>query len=213
MAFGKPGRPPENRLARQQEIYLAVAPLILEVGAHQLTMSAAARAANLSVGGLYHYFPTKRALLLHGLSWEARDYLCRPGRRHIAGHVFDSRDDYVAACAEHSSRMFEFMRPSARAALDLGTESLQEMLEAGLKAGVWEIRESLRELAPWVSTGRLEELTRAMLRLGLVALLERSVSIDEIRNQLHALIAGYIGDGQVGIRPSPVTITAQIGNS
>lgn len=209
MAFGKPGRPTEDRLARQQEIYLAVSPLILEVGAHQLTMSAAARAANLSVGGLYHYFPTKRALMLHGLSWEARDRLCRPGREQIGEHAFDSLEDCVAASAEHSSKMFEFMRPSARATLDLGTETLQEQLEAGLKAGVWEIRESLRQVAPWVSTGRLEELTRAMLRLGLVALLERSVSIIEIRNQLQALIAGYIGDDPAGTRQLPFGSQAQ----
>lgn len=213
MAFGKPGRPREDRLARQEEIYLAVAPLILEVGAHQLTMSEAARAANLSVGGLYHYFPNKRALMLHGLSWEARDRLCRPGRQRIDEHTFDTIEDHVAACAEHSSRMFEFMRPSVRAALDLGTETLQEQLEAGLKAGIREIRESLRRLAPWVPTRRLEELTRAMLRLGLVALFERSQSTDELRNQLHALIAGYIGDGTAETRPSPTAVIAGVGNS
>lgn len=35
---GKPGRPPEDRLKRQQEIYLAVAPLIEEYGARRLTL-------------------------------------------------------------------------------------------------------------------------------------------------------------------------------
>ena len=67
MTFGKLGRPPEDRLARQDEIYRAVSPLIVEVGARQLSMRQAARAASLSIGGLYYYFPTKRELLLHGL--------------------------------------------------------------------------------------------------------------------------------------------------
>ena len=71
MTFGKRGRPLEDRLARQREIYTAVAPLILQKGAGELSMRQAARAASLSIGGLYYYFPTKRALVLHGLSPQA----------------------------------------------------------------------------------------------------------------------------------------------
>ena len=36
--FGKVGRPAEDRLLRQREIFEAVAPLLLEVGARELTM-------------------------------------------------------------------------------------------------------------------------------------------------------------------------------
>src|SRR5215218_11328364 len=61
---GKPGRPPEDRLRRQHEIFLAVVPLIERYGAKRLTMRQAARAAHLSLGGLYHYVPTKRDLVL-----------------------------------------------------------------------------------------------------------------------------------------------------
>jgi hypothetical protein len=35
MTFGKPGRPPEDRLARQREIYEAVVPLICRDGARR----------------------------------------------------------------------------------------------------------------------------------------------------------------------------------
>jgi hypothetical protein len=45
---GKPGRPPEDRLRRQHEIFLAVAPLIERYGARRLTMRQAARATHLS---------------------------------------------------------------------------------------------------------------------------------------------------------------------
>jgi AcrR family transcriptional regulator len=51
MAFGKPGRPPEDRLARQREIYEAVVPLIYRDGARRLSIREAARAAHMSVGG------------------------------------------------------------------------------------------------------------------------------------------------------------------
>jgi len=73
---GKPGRPPEDRLKRQHEIFLAVAPLIERYGAKRLTMRQAARAAHLSLGGLYHYFPTKGDLVLHALKPEAVARLC-----------------------------------------------------------------------------------------------------------------------------------------
>ncbi|MBK9715083.1 MAG: helix-turn-helix transcriptional regulator [Kouleothrix sp.] len=68
MLFGKRGRPPEDRLARQREIYTAVAPLIEREGVRRLSMRQAAAAACLSIGGLYHYFPTKRELVLWTVS-------------------------------------------------------------------------------------------------------------------------------------------------
>ena len=57
---GEPGRPPEDRLKRQQEIYLAVAPLIEEHGARRLTtLRQAAPAAQMSLGACSSTFPTK----------------------------------------------------------------------------------------------------------------------------------------------------------
>ncbi len=76
MAFGKPGRPAEDRQLRQREIFLAVAPLLVERGVRGLTMRDAARAAHISVAGLYHYFPTKRDLVLHSLRPDAFKRMC-----------------------------------------------------------------------------------------------------------------------------------------
>ena len=77
MAFGKPGRPPEDRLARQREIYEAVIPLIYRDGARRLSMRDAASAACLSIGGLYHYFPNKRELFEAVLAQGAEEHLRR----------------------------------------------------------------------------------------------------------------------------------------
>ena len=77
MAFGKVGRPPEDKFARQLEIFRAVAPLVLEYGARRLSMEQAASAACLSVGGLYHYFPTKRELLLFTLQPDTLNRRCQ----------------------------------------------------------------------------------------------------------------------------------------
>ncbi len=46
-------------------------------------MPQAAYAACLSIGGLYHYFPTKRDLILHGLDFGARKRRCDEYRRLV----------------------------------------------------------------------------------------------------------------------------------
>ena len=192
MTFGKPpGRPPEDRLARQREIYEAVAPLIYRDGARRLSMRGAARAARMSVGGLYHYFPTKRDLVLHGLSEDARDRVCREYRGLIADLSGWSAERYVEAYLDFAIGMFAFVRPAVRAALEFGVEEFQSQLDAGLAAHVGELTQSLRRVAPGVPDRDLEKLARAIRRVALGALVDRHADPEETREQLRALIEGY----------------------
>jgi AcrR family transcriptional regulator len=188
---GKVGRPAEDRLARQREIYEAAAPLILSVGARRLSMREAARAACISVGGLYHYFPTRRDLLLHGLSWDARDRLCREYRARIANLAGWSLERYLELYLDHSMLMFAFIRPSIQAALELGVEELQAGLDAGLAANVGELVESLRQVVPGLRPGEREALARAIRRVILGALIDRHADLDETRAQLRMLIEAH----------------------
>lgn len=196
MTFGKPGRPPEDRLARQREIYEAVVPLIYEHGARRLSMRQAARAAHMSVGGLYHYFPTKRDLVLHGLSWEARHRLCQEYREHLFELLGRSGEAHIEVYLDLSIRMFAFIRPSVRAALELGIGELQDALDAGLAANVGELVETLRLVAPRTPEHDLEKLARTIRRVVLGAVVDRHSDLDETREQLRAIIEGYT----VGIR-------------
>ncbi len=191
MSFGKPGRPPEDKLARQREIYEAVAPLILEVGARRLSMRDAARAAHMSVGGLYHYFPTKRDLVLHSLEWEARHRLCREYREQLFSLSGWNADAHIEVYLDLSIRMFAFMRPSVQAALELGAEELQEALDAGLAANVGELVESLRLVSPEATELDLEKLARTIRRVVLGALVDQHADLDETREQLRAIVEGY----------------------
>jgi hypothetical protein len=77
----KPGRPPEDRLKRQYEIFLAVAPLIERYGAKRLTMRQAARAAHLSLGGLYHYRKAEITALVKHLAPSLLALRARPADR------------------------------------------------------------------------------------------------------------------------------------
>ncbi|MFN8513001.1 MAG: TetR/AcrR family transcriptional regulator [Thermomicrobiales bacterium] len=191
MAFGKPGRPPEDRLARQAEIYLAVAPLILEGGARHLSMRAAADAACMSIGGLYHYFPTKRDLVLHGLDEAARTRLCHEYRAAIADVAAWGLSRWVESYLDFAQRMIDFMRPAVQAALDLGVDEFQTQLDSGLVYHVTDLVETLRVLVPAIPGRDLESLARAMRRLVLGTLIDRTDTRAELRDQQRALIYGY----------------------
>ena len=190
MTFGKRGRPPEDRLARQREIYEAVVPLIYGDGARRLSMREAARSARMSVGGLYHYFPTKRDLVLHGLREDARARLCREYRSDLGDLSGWSAERHVEAYLDLSLRMFAFARPSVQAALELGAEELQAVLDAGLRTNVGELVETLRLVDAGIPDEDLEALARALRRAVLGALVDRHADLDETREQMRALIGG-----------------------
>ena len=190
--FGKPGRPPEDRLARRQEIYEAVSPLILKYGAKGFSMREAARSACISIGGLYHYFPTKRDLLLHGLDSQSRDYLCRDFREAIETFASWRPDDAISAYLEYSRRMLAFVHPSARAALELGVAELQIGLDAGFTRNVEELTRTLRLVAPHVTEPELQALGRTMRRIGLGTIFDASADLDEVMVEMRALIDGCV---------------------
>jgi AcrR family transcriptional regulator len=193
MAFGKPGRPKEDRQLRQREIYRAVGPLILADGARKLSMRDAARAACLSVGGLYHYFPTKRELVLHGLDDDARERLCREQRLRfgeLEGLTFKQRVEVFLDLAVELA--FGFLQPAVLAALELGNGTLQERLDAGLSDHVDELTEGLRALLPGMPPSDHETLGRAIRRTTLGLLVDRNVQPDELRRQLRVLIVGTV---------------------
>ena len=196
MTFGKPGRPPEDRLARQREIYEAVVPLIYEDGARRLSMRGAARAARMSVGGLYHYFPTKRDLVLHGLREDARARLCREHRSDLGDLSGWSAERHVEAYLDLSIRMFSFARPSVQAALELGAEELQAVLDSGLRTNTGELVETLRIVDAGVPEKDLEALARGLRRVALGALVDRQADLGETREQMRALIRGHA----IGVR-------------
>jgi AcrR family transcriptional regulator len=191
MTFGKPGRPPEDRLARQREIYEAVVPLIQREGARRLSMRGAARAARMSVGGLYHYFPTKRDLVLHGLSEDARARLCQEYRSDLGDLSGWGAGRHIEAYLDLSIRMFSFARPSVQAALELGAEELRAVLDSGLSTNVGELVETLRLVDAGIPEEDLEALARALRRVVLGALVDRHADLDETREQMRVLIGGY----------------------
>ncbi len=187
---GKSGRPPEDRLLRQREIFEAVSPLIETVGARKLTMRQAAAAAYMSLGGLCHYFPTKRSLVLHGLQPSAMERIC---------HDFFAEHGYLEVVDPHMFldtfidfhvREVFFVRPSILAALELGTVEFWSGLEGAMAQGIEKFVDTLARVVPDASERDLQALARAVRRSLFAALLDRSTTPDELRAELRALIEG-----------------------
>jgi AcrR family transcriptional regulator len=192
MAFGKKGRPPEDRLARQRAIYRAVAPLILRDGVRSLSMRQAAHAACLSVGGLYHYFPTKRDLVLHGLCPEALLRVCQDFHAR-SGYLSDRDprrylDEGIEVIVEHVS----LCRPAIHAALELGTDAFWGVIDTLLTNSTFDFEVHLGRLYPTASEQDLQQWGRAIRRAICAALLDKSVTPNELRDELALIVDSHV---------------------
>jgi AcrR family transcriptional regulator len=191
MTFGKKGRPAEDRLLRQREIYNAVSPLIEQVGARRLSMRQAAQAACLSLGGLYHYFPTKRDLVLHGVCPEALRRLCEDFHAEF-GHLAQCDPQrYMQEGVNIVVKQMAFYRPAVHAALELGNESFWEVIETLLTSTSLQFEERLQMLYPAISEDELQQWGQAIRRAICAAMLDKRMKPNQLRDELHMLVAGF----------------------
>lgn len=202
--FGKPGRPPEDRVERQREIWAAVTPLIEERGGRNLTMRQAAAASFLSLGGLYHYFPNKRSLVLFGLDQGVHERVCAEFKSEY-GHLKDSDP---RAATEAFIRFFSgrvsFVRPALLAALELGAEEFMSRLEANISMGLDGFMQTLQLALPDADDRDLRAVARSVRRVVLTGLMDRSVRESEIEEELRAVVSGV----PVGRRQGPALVAS-----
>jgi AcrR family transcriptional regulator len=137
VGIGKPGRPANDPIRERLRIYRAARPLILANGVRGTTMDGVARAACLSPGGIYHYFASKRRLVLYGLEPEALSRACADEAADLSEALVPGGSPMPAEVIElyvaKSVRMLEFVRPAVHAAIELGRPELRRGLAAGLK--------------------------------------------------------------------------------
>lgn len=197
--FGKPGRPPEDRVQRRREIWAAVSPLIEKYGARNLTMRQAASASFLSLGGLYHYFPSKRALVLFGMDRGAHERICLEFKQRY-GHLKET-DPHAAAEAfvYFFGGKVSFIKPALQAALELGADEFISRLEAGINMGLEDFTLTLRLALPDADDRDLRAVARSVRRLVFAGLLDGSITQSEIEEELRAVLSGV----PVGRRASP----------
>ncbi len=188
MAFGKPGRPREDRLLRQREIFEAVAPLVTERGVRGVTMRNAARVAYVSIGALYHYFPTKRDLMLHPLSSGALDRFCLDFLKGSFGLKTEDPRQFLDVYADFCAHTCLFVRPAAQAAVELGSDTFWPVIEASMQSGLDNFMEALRRVAPDLDESEARSLARSIRRVLLAGMFDRSMSSDDIRTAVQSLV-------------------------
>jgi AcrR family transcriptional regulator len=191
MTFGKKGRPPQDLLARQREIYEAVSPLILQIGARQLSMCQAASAACLSVGGLYHYFPTKRSLLLHGFNPDALNRHCHDFHAQLGYLAELDPEQFLDRAIQDTVKLIRFVRPAFHAALELSVESFWYVIDNLLTLTIDEYIVVLRRIFPETNEQELHRIGRGLRRSIAGSVLDKTITDDEINDELHALVEGY----------------------
>ena len=188
--FGKPGRPREDRVQRRREIWATVGPLIETHGASGLTMREAAAACFLSLGGLYHYFPNKRALVLFGMDQEAHERFCMEFKERF-GHLKESDPPAAAeAFVYFFGGKVSFIRPALQAALELGAVEFMARLEAGITMGLEDFTDTLRIALPHADDRELRAVARSVRRLAFAGLLDRTMTQSELEQELRAVLSG-----------------------
>jgi AcrR family transcriptional regulator len=125
--------------------------VLLRDGARRLSMRQAAEAACLSIGGLYHYFPTKRDLVLHGLCPETLYRLCEDFHATFGYLTTLDRQRYLNEGIEVVVRQVGFFRPAIHAALELGANSFWEVHETVLTGTSFDFEVNLQRADPDVS--------------------------------------------------------------
>lgn len=191
MMFGKVGRPPEDRFSRQCEIFKAVTPLILSVGARRLTMHQAARAACLSVGGLYHYFRTKRELVLFGLQPETLNQMCQDFHEEYG--LLAARDprEYLEVYISFGVQQVGYARPAIHAAIELGMGTFWALLDSNLNTATAGFGNIVRMISPKISDESIGLLERSLKRTLLGTCLDRDGTAATLRHEIYAVFSEH----------------------
>ncbi|RDI55623.1 TetR/AcrR family transcriptional regulator [Nocardia mexicana] len=193
MGFGKPGRPREDRIARQQEIFTAVRPLLRAGQVKELSMARAARSAHLSVGGLYHYFPSKLELVLFGMHPDNLQRICADFRdRNIALAESDPARLLAASLDTLTWAATHYVQPSALAAIELGRDRFRTGLDQVLTTELLGLIEFVRLVHPALTEQQCADLTLALRQVCTVAFVVPTMTAAELRTRLQAILDGTL---------------------
>lgn len=184
----KRGRPREDRFKRRYQIYAAVAPLIMEVGAGQLTMRRIAQAANMSVSGLYHYFDSKEQLLMFPIQPE----VCQQEmdmREAEIGHLKAMNPEaYLRAFIQNQAESVALLRPALRAAFELGAGDAWDTLKESMQVELRQLIQTAQHVNGASARHDPGQQARSVRRLMLAAIMDETMSRDEIRAELERLL-------------------------
>ena len=154
-------------------------------------MQEAADLACLSIGGLYHYFPTKRDLVLHGIQPETLQRFCQDFHQQFNDPVRVNPQQKFDAFYRYLLEAALFMRPSVYAAAELRV-GVFTIVSENMELLIVEFIDNLRLLDSTLPEDRLNTLARAIRRFFLAAVVDTSSSNEELHDEFYLLIGGYL---------------------
>lgn len=153
-------------------------------------MREAAQLAHVSVGTLYHYFGTKRALLLYGLNPEPAAMLCST----FASDFEDLRASDPAAYREELvaflASTIAVMRASVDCAIHFGPGVARSRIDRVVSEPIPGFLALVQSGLPEQRRGRSAATERTLRRTMVAALLEPELDVAALRGQLRVLLSG-----------------------
>jgi hypothetical protein len=113
---------------------------------------------------LYHYFPTKRDLVLHALKPEAVARVCAEFHGRHAGLERTDPLRYVEADVDYMAHQCFFIRPAFQAALELDADVAWEHIEASIEGGLESCTRPLGFALPECTSDEIRSLGRSVRR-------------------------------------------------
>jgi AcrR family transcriptional regulator len=151
-------------------------------------MRQAAAAAHMSVGGLYHYFPSKRDLVLFALSPETMQRLCQKPHQLLPPLERAGSHAHLATFLEGLVRGVPLLRPAVLAAIELGAGPALDFVEATMTVSVPEFARAVRAVRTDIGDAQAHTIDRAVRHTTLGAMLDRSVTPSQLRNELYTIV-------------------------
>jgi AcrR family transcriptional regulator len=191
VSFEKPGRPRNDPAEERLRIYAAALPVIRRDGA-RARMDALARSANMSVGGIYHYFASKRDLLLHGLNPEALALACHTFDGELQKAAEAGVEGVIDVYVDRTVYISRLIEPAVAAALELGVGEIRSRLAQTLRQDADGLIQILSTVTPGLNEELKTELAAALRRTLLALSLDPQATEGDHRTQLTALLRGFL---------------------
>jgi AcrR family transcriptional regulator len=158
-------------------------------GVAGFSMERAAATAGSSIGGLYHYFPNKTALVLYGLNPENLHRVCADfAGRHATLAVSDPAAVFSAGLTEFVSAGQTYLRPSWAAASELDTPSAGTQLERAVTVLCGQLIHLVTAAHPRLAPGSADRLEATVRRGWIGGLVDEDVTPLQLRAELRAII-------------------------
>jgi AcrR family transcriptional regulator len=143
------------------------------------------------VGGLYHYFPTKRDLVLYGFQEETLNRLCQNFIDEYGYLAALDPGQYLEEYSSFAVEQIAFVRPALLAAIELGVETFRKVLDSGLSLITARFTNIARSMSPEISTESIGQLERSLKRVILGAALDKEITPAALRSEIFSIFAGY----------------------